>query len=199
MRELSYGTLRDDLERGGASICSRLARLKPLNHRPCQRFACLVRFAPSATGFHHGQNMAPQEGGDTPAAYLGMDALVDRETLAMEHVGPMPSSIAPAKPVLTISRFAVSLGADARLQSCVLIKINESDSTATTSRAMTACLTQISHEVLGNRTGARGPHWVELCLRLSSFMPDRCMFPMAVIPPTFCVCDALCSQSTSIA
>ena len=129
--------------KGRASACSRPARLKPLIPSTISRFACLARFAPNATGFHHGQNVAPQEGGDTcQRLALGMDALVDRETLAMELWPHAEFNSARNNLYSTISRLRSALGPTPDGKSCVLIKMNALDSTATTSRPMCGCLTR---------------------------------------------------------
>ena len=71
---------------------------------------------------------------------LGMDALVDRETLAMELWPHAEFNSARNNLYSTISRLRSAFGTDAGWQVvCAHTKMNASDSTATTSRPMYGC------------------------------------------------------------
>lgn len=130
---------------------------------------------------------------------LGMDTLVDRETLAMELWPHAEFNSARNNLYSTISRLRSALGPTPDGKSCVLIQNECIGLNGDYVKTDVRLFDQISREVLGNRTGARGPIWSSCALRSSSSTPARCMFPMAVIPLTFCVCGALWNRSISTA
>lgn len=138
------GTRCATIWKGRASACSRLARLKPLIPSTISRFACLARFAPSATGFPSRTKCgAARRRRHLPS---GLRWAWMRSSIVRRwpwSCGPMPSSIALATTCTRRYRACGRLWDRRRMASRVCSsKMNASDSTATTSRPMYGCLTR---------------------------------------------------------
>ena len=141
VRELSRYSLRDDLE-GEGERCSRPARLKPLIPSTISRFACLVRFAPSAMGFPSRTKCgAARRRRRLPS---GLRWAWMRSSIVRRwpwSCGPMPSLIAPATTCTRRYRACGRLWDRRRMASrACSSKMNALGSTATTSRPMYGCL-----------------------------------------------------------
>lgn len=181
VRELSRYSLRDDLEGEGERLfqAGEVEAVDAIEHIEIRMFGA---FRAERDGFPITDKMWRRKKAATLAERLalGMDALVDRETLAMELWPHAEFNSARNNLYSTISRLRSALGPTPDGKSCVLIQ-NEciglnSDYVKTDVRLFD----QISREVLGNRTGARGPHLVELCLKIEQhyagplYVPNGC-------------------------
>ena len=138
------GTRCATIWKGRASAYSRPASLKPLIPSTISRFACLVRFAPSATGFPSRTKCgAARRRRHLPS---GLRWAWMRSSIVRRwpwSCGPMPSLIAPATTCTRRYRACGRLWGRRRMASHVCSsKMNALGSTATTSRPMYGCLTR---------------------------------------------------------
>lgn len=186
VRELSRYSLRDDLEGEGERLfqAGEVEAVDAIEHIEIRMFGA---FRAERDGFPITDKMWRRKKAATLAERLalGMDALVDRETLAMELWPHAEFNSARNNLYSTISRLRSALGPTPDGKSCVLIQ-NEciglnSDYVKTDVRLFD----QISREVLGNRTGARGPHLVELCLKIEQLYAGPLYVPNGCNPTYF--------------
>lgn len=186
VRELSRYSLRDDLEGEGERLfqAGEVEAVDAIEHIEIRMFGA---FRAERDGFPITDKMWRRKKAATLAERLalGMDALVDRETLAMELWPHAEFNSARNNLYSTISRLRSALGPTPDGKSCVLIQ-NEciglnSDYVKTDVRLFD----QISREVLGNRTGARGPHLVELCLKIEQLYAGPLYVPNVCNPTYF--------------
>ena len=173
--------------KGRASACSRPVRLKPLIPLTISRFACLVRFAPSATGFPSRTKCgAARRRRHLPSGlrWAWMHSSIVRRW--PWSCGPMPSSIAPATTCTRRYRACGRLWDRAPDgKSCVLIQNECIGLNGDYVKTDVRLFDQISREVLGNRTGARGPHLVELCLKIEQLYAGPLYVPNGCNPTYF--------------
>ncbi len=186
VRELSRYSLRDDFEGEGERLfqAGDAEGVDAIGHIEIRMFGA---FRAERDGFPITDKMWRRKKAATLAERLalGMDALVDRETLAMELWPHAEFNSARNNLYSTISRLRSALGPTPDGKSCVLIQ-NEciglnSDYVKTDVRLFD----QISREVLGNRTGARGPHLVELCLKIEQLYAGPLYVPNGCNPTYF--------------
>ena len=186
VRELSRYSLRDDFEGEGERLfqAGDAEGVDVIGHIEIRMFGA---FRAERDGFPITDKMWRRKKAATLAERLalGMDALVDRETLAMELWPHAEFNSARNNLYSTISRLRSALGPTPDGKSCVLIQ-NEciglnSDYVKTDVRLFD----QISREVLGNRTGARGPHLVELCLKIEQLYAGPLYVPNGCNPTYF--------------
>ena len=186
VRELSRYSLRDDFEAEGERLfqAGDAEGVDMIDHIEIRMFGA---FRAERDGFPITDKMWRRKKAATLAERLalGMDALVDRETLAMELWPHAEFNSARNNLYSTISRLRSALGPTPDGKSCVLIQ-NEciglnSDYVKTDVRLFD----QISREVLGNRTGARGPHLVELCLKIEQLYAGPLYVPNGCNPTYF--------------
>lgn len=186
VRELSRYSLRDDFEAEGERLfqAGDAEGVDMIDHIEIRMFGV---FRAERDGFPITDKMWRRKKAATLAERLalGMDALVDRETLAMELWPHAEFNSARNNLYSTISRLRSALGPTPDGKSCVLIQ-NEciglnSDYVKTDVRLFD----QISREVLGNRNGARGPHLVELCLKIEQLYAGPLYVPNGCNPTYF--------------
>lgn len=186
VRELSRYSLRDDFEGEGERLfqAGDAEGADVIGHIEIRMFGA---FRAERDGFPITDKMWRRKKAATLAERLalGMDALVDRETLAMELWPHAEFNSARNNLYSTISRLRSALGPTPDGKSCVLIQ-NEciglnSDYVKTDVRLFD----QISREVLGNRTGARGPHLIELCLKIEQLYAGPLYVPNGCNPTYF--------------
>ena len=186
VRELSRYSLRDDLEGEGERLfqAGEVEAVDTIDHIEIRMFGAVSRRARRVS--HHGQNVAPQEGGDTcRAACAGHGCAVDRETLAMELWPHAEFNSARNNLYSTISRLRSALGPTPDGKSCVLIQNECIGLNGDYVKSDVRLFDQISREVLGNRTGARGPHLVELCLKIEQLYAGPLYVPNGCNPTYF--------------
>ncbi len=186
VRELSRYSLRDDFEGEGERLfqVGDVEGVDVIGHIEIRMFGA---FRAERDGFPITDKMWRRKKAATLAERLalGMDALVDRETLAMELWPHAEFNSARNNLYSTISRLRSALGPTPDGKSCVLIQ-NEciglnGDYVKTDMRLFD----QISREVLGNRTGARGPHLIELCLKIEQLYAGPLYVPNGCNPTYF--------------
>ena len=186
VRELSRYSLRDDFEGEGERLfqAGDAEGVDVIGHIEIRMFGA---FRAERDGFPITDKMWRRKKAATLAERLalGMDALVDRETLAMELWPHAEFNSARNNLYSTISRLRSALGPTPDGKSCVLIQ-NEciglnGDYVKTDARLFD----QISREVLGNRTGARGPHLIELCLKIEQLYAGPLYVPNGCNPTYF--------------
>lgn len=85
----------------------------------------------------------------------------------------------------TISRLRSALGPTPDGKSCVLIQNECIGLNGDYVKTDVRLFDQISREVLGNRTGARGPHLVELCLKIEQLYAGPLYVPNGCNPTYF--------------
>lgn len=186
VRELARYSLRDDFEGEGERLfqVGDAEGADVIDHIEIRMFGA---FRAERDGFPITDKMWRRKKAATLAERLalGIDALVDRETLAMELWPHAEFNSARNNLYSTISRLRSALGPTPDGKSCVLIQ-NEciglnSDYVKTDVRLFD----QISREVLGNRTGARGPHLIELCLKIEQLYAGPLYVPNGCNPTYF--------------
>lgn len=186
VRELSRYSLRDDLEGEGERLfqAGEVEAVDTIDHIEIRMFGA---FRAERDGFPITDKMWRRKKAATLAERLalGMDALVDRETLAMELWPHAEFNSARNNLYSTISRLRSALGPTPDGKSCVLIQnecIGLNDDYVKTDVRL---FDQISREVLGNRTGARGPHLIELCLKIEQLYAGPLYVPNGCNPTYF--------------
>ena len=167
VRELSRYSLRDDFEGEGERLfqAGDAEGVDVIGHIEIRMFGA---FRAERDGFPITDKMWRRKKAATLAERLalGMDALVDRETLAMELWPHAEFNSARNNLYSTISRLRSALGPTPDGKSCVLIQNECIGLNGDYVKTDVRLFDQISREVLGNRTGARGPHLIELCLKI---------------------------------
>ena len=116
---------------------------------------------------------------------LGMDAMVDRETIAMELWPHAEFNAARNNLYSTVSRLRSALGPTPDGKSCVLIQNECIGLNGDYVKTDVRLFEQLSREILGNRMGARGPHLVELCLKVEQLYAGPLYVPTGCNPTFF--------------
>ena len=186
VRELSRYSLRDDFEGEGERLfqAGDAEGVDMIGHIEIRMFGA---FRAERDGFPITDKMWRRKKAATLAERLalGMDALVDRETLAMELWPHAEFNSARNNLYSTISRLRSALGPTPDGKSCVLIQNECIGLNGDYVKTDVRLFDQISREVLGNRTGARGPHLVELCLKIEQLYAGPLYVPNGCNPTYF--------------
>lgn len=186
VRELSRYSLRDDFEGEGERLfqAGDAEGVDAIGHIEIRMFGA---FRAERDGFPITDKMWRRKKAATLAERLalGMDALVDRETLAMELWPHAEFNSARNNLYSTISRLRSALGPTPDGKSCVLIQNECIGLNGDYVKTDVRLFDQISREVLGNRTGARGPHLVELCLKIEQLYAGPLYVPNGCNPTYF--------------
>lgn len=186
VRELSRYSLRDDFEGEGERLfqAGDAEGVDAIGHIEIRMFGA---FRAERDGFPITDKMWRRKKAATLAERLalGMDALVDRETLAMELWPHAEFNSARNNLYSTISRLRSALGPTPDGKSCVLIQNECIGLNGDYVKTDVRLFDQISREVLGNRAGARGPHLVELCLKIEQLYAGPLYVPNGCNPTYF--------------
>ncbi len=186
VRELSRYSLRDDFEGEGERLfqAGDAEGVDVIGHIEIRMFGT---FRAERDGFPITDKMWRRKKAATLAERLalGMDALVDRETLAMELWPHAEFNSARNNLYSTISRLRSALGPTPDGKSCVLIQNECIGLNGDYVKTDVRLFDQISREILGNRTGARGPHLVELCLKIEQLYAGPLYVPNGCNPTYF--------------
>ena len=186
VRELSRYSLRDDFEGEGECLfqAGDTEGVDVIGHIEIRMFGA---FRAERDGFPITDKMWRRKKAATLAERLalGMDALVDRETLAMELWPHAEFNSARNNLYSTISRLRSALGPTPDGKSCVLIQNECIGLNGDYVKTDVRLFDQISREVLGNRTGARGPHLIELCLKIEQLYAGPLYVPNGCNPTYF--------------
>ena len=186
VRELSRYSLRDDFEGEGERLfqVGDVEGVDVIGHIEIRMFGA---FRAERDGFPITDKMWRRKKAATLAERLalGMDALVDRETLAMELWPHAEFNSARNNLYSTISRLRSALGPTPDGKSCVLIQNECIGLNGDYVKTDVRLFDQISREVLGNRTGARGPHLIELCLKIEQLYAGPLYVPNGCNPTYF--------------
>ena len=186
VRELSRYSLRDDFEGEGERLfqAGDAEGVDVIGHIEIRMFGA---FRAERDGFPITDKMWRRKKAATLAERLalGMDALVDRETLAMELWPHAEFNSARNNLYSTISRLRSALGPTPDGKSCVLIQNECIGLNVDYVKTDVRLFDQISREVLGNRTGARGPHLIELCLKIEQLYAGPLYVPNGCNPTYF--------------
>lgn len=186
VRELSRYSLRDDFEGEGERLfqAGDAEGVDVIGHIEIRMFGA---FRAERDGFPITDKMWRRKKAATLAERLalGMDALVDRETLAMELWPHAEFNSARNNLYSTISRLRSALGPTSDGKSCVLIQNECIGLNGDYVKTDVRLFDQISREVLGNRTGARGPHLIELCLKIEQLYAGPLYVPNGCNPTYF--------------
>lgn len=186
VRELSRYSLRDDFEGEGERLfqAGDAEGVDAIGHIEIRMFGA---FRAERDGFPITDKMWRRKKAATLAERLalGMDALVDRETLAMELWPHAEFNSARNNLYSTISRLRSALGPTPDGKSCVLIQNECIGLNGDYVKTDVRLFDQISREVLGNRTGARGPHLIELCLKIEQLYAGPLYVPNGCNPTCF--------------
>lgn len=186
VRELSRYSLRDDFEGEGERLfqAGDAEGVDAIGHIEIRMFGA---FRAERDGFPITDKMWRRKKAATLAERLalGMDALVDRETLAIELWPHAEFNSARNNLYSTISRLRSALGPTPDGKSCVLIQNECIGLNGDYVKTDVRLFDQISREVLGNRTGARGPHLIELCLKIEQLYAGPLYVPNGCNPTYF--------------
>lgn len=186
VRELARYSLRDDFEGEGERLfqAGDAEGVDVVDHIEIRMFGA---FRAERDGFPITDKMWRRKKAATLAERLalGMDALVDRETLAMELWPHAEFNSARNNLYSTISRLRSALGPTPDGKSCVLIQNECIGLNGDYVKTDVRLFDQISREVLGNRTGARGPHLIELCLKIEQLYAGPLYVPNGCNPTYF--------------
>ena len=186
VRELSRYSLRDDFEGEGERLfqAGDAEGVDVIGHIEIRMFGA---FRAERDGFPITDKMWRRKKAATLAERLalGMDALVDRETLAMELWPHAEFNSARNNLYSTISRLRSALGPTPDGKSCVLIQNECIGLNGDYVKTDVRLFDQVSREVLGNRTGARGPHLIELCLKIEQLYAGPLYVPNGCNPTYF--------------
>lgn len=186
VRELSRYSLRDDFEGEGERLfqAGDAEGVDAIGHIEIRMFGA---FRAERDGFPITDKMWRRKKAATLAERLalGMDALVDRETLAMELWPHAEFNSARNNLYSTISRLRSALGPTPDGKSCVLIQNECIGLNGDYVKTDVRLFDQISREVLGNRTGACGPHLIELCLKIEQLYAGPLYVPNGCNPTYF--------------
>lgn len=186
VRELARYSLRDDFEGEGERLfqAGDAEGVDVVDHIEIRMFGA---FRAERDGFPITDKMWRRKKAATLAERLalGMDALVDRETLAMELWPHAEFNSARNNLYSTISRLRSALGPTPDGKSCVLIQNECIGLNGDYVKTDVRLFDQMSREVLGNRTGARGPHLIELCLKIEQLYAGPLYVPNGCNPTYF--------------
>ena len=186
VRELARYSLRDDFEGEGERLfqAGDAEGVDVVDHIEIRMFGA---FRAERDGFPITDKMWRRKKAATLAERLalGIDALVDRETLAMELWPHAEFNSARNNLYSTISRLRSALGPTPDGKSCVLIQNECIGLNGDYVKTDVRLFDQISREVLGNRTGARGPHLIELCLKIEQLYAGPLYVPNGCNPTYF--------------
>ena len=186
VRELSRYSLRDDFEGEGERLfqAGDAEGVDAIGHIEIRMFGA---FRAERDGFPITDKMWRRKKAATLAERLalGMDALVDRETLTMELWPHAEFNSARNNLYSTISRLRSALGPTPDGKSCVLIQNECIGLNGDYVKTDVRLFDQMSREVLGNRTGARGPHLIELCLKIEQLYAGPLYVPNGCNPTYF--------------
>lgn len=186
VRELARYSLRDDFEGEGERLfqAGDAEGVDVVDHIEIRM---LGAFRAERDGFPITDKMWRRKKAATLAERLalGMDALVDRETLAMELWPHAEFNSARNNLYSTISRLRSALGPTPDGKSCVLIQNECIGLNGDYVKTDVRLFDQMSREVLGNRTGARGPHLIELCLKIEQLYAGPLYVPNGCNPTYF--------------
>lgn len=186
VRELSRYSLRDDFEGEGERLfqAGDAEGVDVIGHIEIRMFGT---FRAERDGFPITDKMWRRKKAATLAERLalGMDAPVDRETLAMELWPHAEFNSARNNLYSTISRLRSALGPTPDGKSCVLIQNECIGLNGDYVKTDVRLFDQISREVLGNRAGARGPHLIELCLKIEQLYAGPLYVPNGCNPTYF--------------
>ena len=186
VRELARYSLRDDFEGEGERLfqAGDAEGADVVDHIEIRMFGA---FRAERDGFPITDKMWRRKKAATLAERLalGIDALVDRETLAMELWPHAEFNSARNNLYSTISRLRSALGPTPDGKSCVLIQNECIGLNGDYVKTDVRLFDQISREVLGNRTGARGPHLIELCLKIEQLYAGPLYVPNGCNPTYF--------------
>lgn len=186
VRELARYSLRDDFEGEGERLfqAGDAEGVDVVDHIEIRMFGA---FRAERDGFPITDKMWRRKKAATLAERLalGMDALVDRETLAMELWPHAEFNSARNNLYSTISRLRSALGPTPDGKSCVLIQNECIGLNGDYVKTDVRLFDQISREVLGNRTGARGPHLIELCFKIEQLYAGPLYVPNGCNPTYF--------------
>ena len=186
VRELSRYSLRDDFEAEGERLfqAGDAEGVDMIDHIEIRMFGA---FRAERDGFPITDKMWRRKKAATLAERLalGMDALVDRETLAMELWPHAEFNSARNNLYSTISRLRSALGPTPDGKSCVLIQNECIGLNGDYVKTDVRLFEQMTREILGNRGGARGPHLVELCLKVEQLYAGSLYIPNGCNPTYF--------------
>ena len=185
VRELSRYSLRDDFEGESEHLfqAGEVEAVDTIGHIEMRMFGT---FRAERDGFPITDKMWRRKKAATLAERLalGMDAMVDRETIAMELWPHAEFSAARNNLYSTVSRLRSALSNAGwqvvRAHPKRVHRLN-GDYVKTDVRLFD----QLSREILGNRMGARGPHLVELCLKVEQLYAGPLYVPTGCNPTFF--------------
>ena len=186
VRELSRYSLRDDLE-GESERLFQVGEVEPVDAIDHIEIRMFGAFRAERDGFPITDKMWRRKKAATLAERLalGIDSFVDRETLAMELWPHAEYSSARNNLYSTVSRLRSALGPTPDGKSCVLIQNDCLGLNRDYVKTDVKLFEQISREILGNRTRVRGPHLVELCLKIEQLYTGPLYIPNGCNPTYF--------------
>lgn len=186
VRELSRYSLRDDFEGESEHLfqAGEVEAVDTIGHIEMRMFGA---FRAERDGFPITDKMWRRKKAATLAERLalGMDAMVDRETIAMELWPHAEFNAARNNLYSTVSRLRSALGPTPDGKSCVLIQNECIGLNGDYVKTDVRLFEQLSREILGNRMGARGPHLVELCLKVEQLYAGPLYVPTGCNPTFF--------------
>ena len=186
VHELSRYTLHDDLDEARERLfqVEEVEAVNTIEHIEIRMFGA---FRAERDGFPITDKMWRRKKAATLAERLAlsMDALVDRETLAMELWPHAEFNRARNNLYSTISRLRSALGPTPDGKSCVLIQNECIGLNGDYVKTDVRLFEQMTREILGNRGGARGPHLVELCLKVEQLYAGSLYIPNGCNPTYF--------------
>ena len=186
VRELSRYSLRDDFEGESEHLfqAGEVEAVDTIGHIEMRMFGA---FRAERDGFPITDKMWRRKKAATLAERLalGMDTMVDRETIAMELWPHAEFNAARNNLYSTVSRLRSALGPTPDGKSCVLIQNECIGLNGDYVKTDVRLFDQLSREILGNRMGARGPHLVELCLKVEQLYTGPLYVPTGCNPTFF--------------
>ena len=186
VRELSRYSLRDDFEGEGERLfqADEVDAVDTIGHIEMRMFGA---FRAERDGFPITDKMWRRKKAATLAERLalGMNAMVDRETIAMELWPHAEFNAARNNLYSTVSRLRSALGPTPDGKSCVLIQNECIGLNTDYVKTDVKLFDQLSREILGNRMGASGPHLVELCLKVEQIYAGPLYIPTGCNPTFF--------------
>ena len=186
VRELSRYSLRDDFEGESERLfqAGEVEAVDTIGHIEIRMFGA---FRAERDGFPITDKMWRRKKAATLAERLalGIDAMVDRETIAMELWPHAEFNAARNNLYSTVSRLRSALGPTPDGKSCVLIQNECIGLNGDYVKTDVRLFDQLSREILGNRMGARGPHLVELCLKVEQLYAGPLYVPTGCNPTFF--------------
>lgn len=186
VRELSRYSLRDDFEGESEHLfqAGEVEAVDAIGHIEMRMFGA---FRAERDGFPITDKMWRRKKAATLAERLalGMDAMVDRETIAMELWPHAEFNAARNNLYSTVSRLRSALGPTPDGKSCVVIQNECIGLNGDYVKTDVRLFDQLSREILGNRMGARGPHLIELCLKVEQLYAGPLYVPTGCNPTFF--------------